>query len=97
MPDRTPSMKHDSRIIGRRRFHRSGKVIHSDGNAIVDCIILDASNSGARLKVLPPAVLPPAFTLLDLFDDRRYAVMVVWRRGTHVGVEFCDLTDSEDG
>jgi len=38
----------------------------------------------------------PAFTLLDVIRERRYAAEIEWRRGKSIGVSFCDLTDPED-
>jgi hypothetical protein len=38
----------------------------------------------------------PAFTLLDVIRERRYAAEIEGRRGKSIGVGFCDPTDPED-
>ncbi len=80
-----------------QRVLRNGKIFHADGDKGVDCTILDISDEGARLSVPSSTRLPPAFTLLDVLRERRYAALIEWRRGRSVGVGFCDLADPGDG
>jgi hypothetical protein len=78
-------------VPGVKRVLRNGRIIHADGDKGVDCTILDISGEGARLTVPSSASLPPAFTLLDVLRERRYAVQIEWRRGKSIGIGCCDL------
>lgn len=89
-------MMNDRRHTQRQFVLRAGKLIIPDGDSVVECEILNFSESGAGLIVPKDVALPPCFTLHDVGTDRRYATRVKWRRGKRVGVAFDDLADYDE-
>lgn len=57
---------------------------------VIDCQIVDISDSGAKLKVEDAEAMPSVFQL-QVDSTRVFGnVEVVWRRGSEVGVVFLD-------
>lgn len=61
-PPRTMTMN-ERRLHGRRRTFKGGKLIFNKGLSVLDCIIRDLSDDGARLELTTTATIP------DQFDD----------------------------
>ena len=61
-----------------------------DGSPWEGCAMEDASDTGARLRLLTPdAVLPEQFVLrLSLRDPRGKPCVLRWRRGASAGVQY---------
>lgn len=57
-------------------------------NASVECLVLDVSRGGARLRVSDSLVLPDEFDLLMSYEGERKRVRLRWRRQMDIGVEF---------
>ena len=57
-------------------------------SASVECIVLDVSRSGARLRVDDNLALPDELDLLLSYQGERQRVRVRWRRQKELGVEF---------
>ena len=57
-------------------------------NASVECIVLDVSRGGARLRVADSLLLPDEFDLLLSYEGERQRVRLRWRRQKEIGVEF---------
>jgi hypothetical protein len=55
----------------------------------VNCVVRDISATGAKLGVSEKIKLPAGFHLLLVKAQSKRAVLVRWRRGDFVGVEFC--------
>jgi hypothetical protein len=62
------------------RIGRSGRVI--------DCVVRDISNKGARLKVADPSLVPQQFELFLKETGSFRPSVVRWRRGKEVGIAF---------
>jgi hypothetical protein len=59
------------------------------GGSLVDAIVLNISASGAKAKLLGPAILGERLTLShERFGD--LAARLVWRNDMEFGVEFLD-------
>ncbi len=54
------------------------------GAQVVDCVLLDASRGGARVRLLMPAEIPETATL-RFGDGESRTVQRRWRRGAEVG------------
>lgn len=53
----------ERRLHGRRRTFKGGKLIFNKGLSVLDCIIRDLSDDGARLELTTTTTIP------DQFDD----------------------------
>jgi hypothetical protein len=73
----------------RGRVLKEGRIVLNDSStALIDCIIRDRSESGAKLRVPAPTALPKTFGLLCVTEGLVYPAEVMWRRGDDLGVAF---------
>jgi hypothetical protein len=94
---RMPQNLHDSeegagaerRVKPRRRTLKQAQLIFRDGHCLIDCTVLDMSESGARLKPLEPMSCPDEFDLKLKYGPRR-PCEVVWQKGGVLGVRFVE-------
>jgi PilZ domain-containing protein len=77
----------------RRRTLKSGKVILSDWT-VMNCLIRDLSEAGARLEFGALVQLPPEFRLVVDSSSIRMHVALDWQRGLLTGVRFIGPADS---
>jgi hypothetical protein len=78
----------DRRSIARSRVLRGAKVIIGT-SAVIDCIVRNVTNTGARIHIPNSVDLPEVF---DLTFDGGYSFRscrVKWRSITETGVQFC--------
>ena len=66
----------------------AAKAVHNNGFQVVDCVIHDATEHGARLKVANSLALPDAFELRVPNHGIAVPSRVVWRKFDQVGVAF---------
>jgi hypothetical protein len=78
----------DRRKSPRRRVFKHGKALLNHNSSILDCIIRDVSDSGARIRVDHVSGLPVLFELRIVGEGAPRKVRVVWRSELQVGVEF---------
>jgi hypothetical protein len=64
------------------------KVIAEGGSPLCDCIMLDISDSGAKLRIDDPERLPEDFTIALAPRGPYRRCHIVWRTDSQVGVEF---------
>lgn len=83
----------DKRRHKRAHTVRRGHIIFSGGFGVMDCLILNTSGSGARIRPTDVLSCPATFKLCIEFG-RSYACSVVRRRGDDIAVEFLDLPDA---
>ena len=69
----------------RRRF-RGGKITFNDRRSVLDCLVRDKSEAGARLHLPSTAGVPDEFELQD--GKERHRCRVIWRSLTEIGVAF---------
>lgn len=72
----------------RLRTLKSGKVVFNDGNSVVDCVVRDLSESGAKLKVVSIVGIPDHFSLALEGERNGRACSIAWRKGSELGVTF---------
>ena len=77
----------DRRTADRRGAKLDAIAVMPEPTAPIDCVIEDMNRFGARLDA-GPGQLPDTFFLLDMLAHAAYAARVVWRRASHVGVQF---------
>jgi hypothetical protein len=57
------------------------------GSELLDCFVLNMSDTGARVSFRNPVVLPEGITL-RLSDGSTYPAIRVWAHGTEAGLQF---------
>lgn len=80
--------KMDRRGGERKTIHKRGRIFLDHLNSFVECVVLDVSRSGARLRMNSTISLPEEFELMLSYQGERQRVQMRWRRQKEVGVEF---------
>lgn len=78
-------VKIDKRGLPRRRMLKQASV--RLGRLSASCVLLDLSETGARLYVKDGQLVPERVTL-ELFDGRSYRAHLRWRDGNQCGFAF---------
>ncbi len=76
--------------VEQRHGHRKGFLKRAQivaGGGVVDCIVENMSDTGARVRLANPTPLPEAFAL-RFPDGASHAARRRWSFGTAVGLEF---------
>ena len=76
------------RKAARKRVLLTGKVVWDEGAHIVDCIILDVSATGARIKLFQVKTMPESVFLLDMANRMAHEAAVVSERDGGFGIKF---------
>ena len=84
-----PGMSTERRQHERAHVLRRARIVYSRGWSILDCVVLDLSSGGARIKVAAMLGLPERFELRIDSGPGREAV-VRYRGADVTGVEFVD-------
>lgn len=85
---RRKNRKEERRGGERKSVYRRAKFFLDHLNASVECIVLDVSRSGVRLRINDSLALPDEFDLLLSYEGERQRVRLRWRRQKEIGVEF---------
>lgn len=72
----------------RHRVLNGGKLIVNDGNSVIDCVIRDMSEGGAKVRITIPTMLPKQMELLVVKNNMLYPVEVRWNRNSEAGLQF---------
>jgi hypothetical protein len=79
----------ESRKSARRWMRRDAQVIFEEHEQLIDCVVHDISNGGARLSFAAPSgVLPRTFTLVLFKNSVQRDCELVWSGRGIVGVKF---------
>ena len=79
----------ERRSTARSRILKGAKVILGT-SSVIDCVVRNVTNTGARIHIPDTVDLPEAF---DLTFDGGYSFrscQVIWRSITEAGVQFID-------
>lgn len=82
----------ERRVSSRQRRLNGAKIVFNNSASVIDCIVRDLSDQGARLLVASPVGIPSRF---DLRIDRTgacHSSKVVWRAKDQIGVSFLTMT-----
>lgn len=71
----------------RRRTLKKGRVVLSD-TTVMDCLVRDLSEAGARLEFAAAVGLPEKFRLLVVGSNLLHPAALSWQRGLSAGVRF---------
>jgi hypothetical protein len=66
---------------------KQGKVVLSN-TSLLDCVIRDLSDTGARLEFAGPTELPKEFRLLIVSTNMFIPAELAWQRGLLAGIRF---------
>jgi hypothetical protein len=77
----------ERRALPRKRSLEQAKVLLPDWK-VIDCVVRDISDSGARLEFAKEPRLPGRFRLLILSQSLVVAVELEWQQGDVAGVRF---------
>jgi len=80
-------MTSERRQHGRAHVLRRGKIVFRRGHGGIDCVVLDVSPQGARLRVGAWLGLPDTFEL-RIENGAVYEARVRYRNVEQIGVEF---------
>ncbi|MEM7633917.1 MAG: PilZ domain-containing protein [Pseudomonadota bacterium] len=78
----------ERRRSGRRNVRIGASAIIANSEATIDCMILDFSDSGAKLQMTEVDIITARFKLFVPEIDHIYECEVVWRDGRNLGVKF---------
>jgi PilZ domain len=85
----------EQRQASRLRSLVGARIVLNNGQATVDCLIRDVSETGAKLILSSPVPLPDRFDLIVPQKGITRRVRVAWRRATEIGVRFEENQGSE--
>ncbi len=72
----------------RYRVLNGGKLIVNDGYSVIDCVIRDMSEGGAKVRLTMPTMLPKQLEMLVVKNNMLYPVEVRWNRNSEAGLQF---------
>jgi len=76
----------ETRVAKRRRTNNAGVLKIEDKEFPV--LLRDASQTGARVRLVVPCELPDRVTLVSQMEKINTPCVVVWRRGNDLGLKF---------
>jgi len=71
----------------RRRALKEAKVVLTDWT-VIDCVLRDISETGARIEFSGPTNLPEEFRLLIVSTNMLAPAVRAWQRGLSAGIRF---------
>lgn len=77
----------ERRASKRAKSIKTGQIVYRNGYCVMDCLILDIAEAGAKLRPSDPVSCPPSFTL-RIDTGVGYQCDVVRRSGRDIGVRF---------
>jgi hypothetical protein len=72
----------------RQRRLKDAKLVFNGGLSVIDCVVRDWSDGGARIKCSQAIVLPKYFHLLVKAEWVMYPIELRWRKLEDIGVSF---------
>lgn len=77
-----------NRKVDRQPSYLGGRISYNQDLWTEDCIVRNASRTGAKLTVKDPRKLPDHFNLSIPCKGETYRARIKWREANQVGVEF---------
>jgi hypothetical protein len=72
----------------RRRTFKGGKLIFNKGLSVLDCVIRDMSDHGARVELGTTIGVPDTFELIIAPDRVKRSCKIAWRSKRQIGISF---------
>jgi len=81
----------ERRRARRLRALKGAKISFNSGNSVIDCLVRNMSETGARLKLETTAAVPERFSLIIIENGGAIPQRdceVAWQTATELGVRF---------
>ena len=85
----TPEPGEYDRGAPRRRVLKAAQIVYDGGRTVVECMIRDISDTGAKIDTEVALALPGAFAIV-LPDGVKRSASVVWQKANLLGIHFAD-------
>jgi PilZ domain len=85
----TPGSDEHERGAPRRRVLKAAQIVYEGGQTVIECMIRDISDSGAKIDTEVALALPVWFWVV-LPDGERRPAQLVWQNANLLGVHFTD-------
>jgi hypothetical protein len=72
----------------RPRVLNGGKLVLNDGKGVIDCVVRDMNEKGAKVRLTDATVLPENVELLVSKNQMLYPAEVRWNRNSEAGLQF---------
>lgn len=72
----------------RKRMLQAGKIVYGKDALLIDCMIRDRTDNGARLKVADSKDVPEQIRLFIAGENTITNSKVIWRSEREIGIEF---------
>ncbi|MCJ2038131.1 PilZ domain-containing protein [Methylobacterium sp. J-059] len=82
----------ERRSAPRKRVLKAAEIIFPNGSSVMDCIVRNVSDVGAKLTLSSSIGVPEAFTLLIEADGVQHACRLIRRENEAIGVQFISTT-----
>ena len=79
----------------RQKTFLRGKLYYNNRLNVVDCLIRDVSEGGARLVIPEGIAIPDDVELHIPHKDQTFFTRIVWRRGQEIGATFLNGSRSK--
>ncbi len=79
----------DRRAHPRKKMLKPAQIVYQDGNCVMNCVVADLSEGGARIKHADVFACPDSFEL-QMKDEAARRCKVVQKSGREVRVKFLD-------
>ena len=94
MSQPAPTLNPNQRAAPRMRTLIAAKISFNNGQSVLDCLIRNLSDTGAKLIVSAAVTLPECFDLIVPQKSLTRRARIAWRRGEEIGVRFEDASPS---
>jgi hypothetical protein len=81
-------MAQNHRRADRQPSYLGGKISYNQNLWTEDCVVRNASATGAKLTVKDPRTLPDQFNLTIPSKGETYRARIKWRQANQIGVAF---------
>jgi hypothetical protein len=78
----------ERRQTARARVIYSGVVAYNNRQSMMDCVIRNFSDDGAKVEFANPALLPDVVDILIAKKNRAFTAKIAWRRENEAGLSF---------
>jgi hypothetical protein len=85
----------ERRQAARKKSLLQGRVYYNNRRSSVDCIVRDISERGAKLVFGEAVAIPDVIELYLPGKEELHRVVVQWRRGNEMGVDFSHIAHSD--
>src|SRR3712207_7668963 len=76
----------DRRKTARRRTYFGGQIEFNQHSSLMDCVVRNVSQDGAKLVFTNTAAVPQEFSLAIPRQNRIFRARMIWRKANEAGV-----------